>query len=213
MQVDDPKAVFQAAVKLASERIIEAEASIPPQKNVWRWHAQKEAGTGGFLAFLEYARAHGDPRVSFGSPETMRKSYQHRVEAAQVDLIAHWKLRAEIAAYFQMNWQIPKEYKDFMVDVMNGTVEEPTPPKGLPAKVKFTRDRILYKLVQYLQDDCGLYPTRNDTSPELSGCDAVAEAWRTVRNERMSYATVQNAYALKPGKSADDAIRKCFGDE
>lgn len=197
---------WDAVLADAKQFIADRRSTIPPEQGMWEWQAKHEVGMGEMIAWAAALAEQGHPGVTMAGPERIREHEEGRVKWAQRDIIAHWQLRHELLARVRYNATISKTYQHFLSGVMSGDISPPKAPNNRPEKAMFARNRVLYLAVKHICERFSLTPYRNDTSPKLSGCDLVAQAWRQVRGERMSYSTVRDAYRQKPGASTDSAL-------
>lgn len=201
---------WDAALADAKQFIADCRDTIPPEQGMWAWQAEREVGLGEVIAWIAEQAEQGHPGAAMGEPDRIKEHEEGRVRWAQTEIISHWQLRRELSARVRLNVPISKTYQNFLSGVMSGDILPPNSPNNRPEKAMFARNRVLYLTVKHICECFGLTPYRNDTSPKLSGCDLVAQAWREVRGERMSYSTVRDAYRQKPGASTDSALMEAL---
>lgn len=154
-----------------------------------------DSATGRSLLDPEDSRQLNDEAIG-GAMLTKRPAYL--VGWASLDPEGWDALRLGVASALERGDTIPPEARRWLVHYLRGEIERPKASagrhdaRGLHIAIVFAVSRLV---------DCGMNATRNDVSPPLSACDAVADALTQLKLSPTTFDAVKKIWLArrKPG--------------
>lgn len=131
----------------------------------------------------------------------LKKDPESLLSDSRTDPDAFDALRFGCAALLIMDFELAASVKQWVSAYLVGKVERPTAKEGRPSSIGL--HMLIVQAVDELVEE-GMNATRNDASPPISACDAVAEALAKVALRPTSYDRVKRIYLeLKRLQNAD----------
>lgn len=118
------------------------------------------------------------------------------IEAARTQALSFDALTRAVGYLVRRDKVLPDILKDWLAKMLLAEITRPPVPKrfrpGWPGS-KEHRDLLIYEVVVRLTEK-GLLPTRSESTGTVSGCDAVAQAMKLLKQRPASYSGVRDSY-------------------